>query len=92
VSPTEVEEVAYATGLVRDAVALGLPDPQLGQRIVLLVSPAGDEELDPADVKALLKKELPIYMLPKEIVVRPELPRSPNGKFDRNLLRQEFNA
>jgi acyl-CoA synthetase (AMP-forming)/AMP-acid ligase II len=31
-------------------------------------------------------------MLPKEIVVRPELPRSPNGKFDRNLLRQEFSA
>ena len=92
VSPTEVEEVAYATGLVRDAVALGLPDPQLGQRIVLLVSPAGDGDLDPAAVKALLKKELPIYMLPREVVVRPELPRSPNGKFDRNLLRQEFSA
>jgi acyl-CoA synthetase (AMP-forming)/AMP-acid ligase II len=92
VSPTEVEEVAYATGLVRDAVALGVPDPRLGQRIVLLVSPAGDGDLDPAAVTALLKKELPIYMLPREVVVRPELPRSPNGKFDRNLLRQEFNA
>jgi acyl-CoA ligase (AMP-forming) (exosortase A-associated) len=92
VSPTEVEEVAYGTGLVRDAVALGLPDPQLGQRIVLLVSPAGGDGLDPAALQALLKKELPIYMLPKEVLVRPELPRSPNGKFDRNLLRQEFSA
>jgi acyl-CoA ligase (AMP-forming) (exosortase A-associated) len=92
VSPTEVEEVAYGTGLVRDAVALGVPDPQLGQRIVLIVSPAGDGELDAAAVKALLKKELPLYMLPREVVVRPELPRSPNGKFDRNLLRQELNA
>ena len=26
VSPTEIEEVAYATGLVRDAVALGVED------------------------------------------------------------------
>jgi acyl-CoA synthetase (AMP-forming)/AMP-acid ligase II len=92
VSPTEVEEVAYGTGLVRDAVALGVPDPQLGQRIVLLVSPAGAGDLDPAAVKALLKKELPLYMLPRDVVVRPELPRSPNGKFDRNLLRQELNA
>ena len=92
VSPTEVEEVAYGTGLVRDAVALGLPDPQLGQRIVLLVSPAGGDGLAPAALQALLKKELPIYMLPKEVLVRPELPRSPNGKFDRNLLRQEFSA
>ena len=40
VSPTEIEEVAYATGLVRDAVALGVEDPRLGQRIVLVVSPA----------------------------------------------------
>ncbi|MFI7544398.1 acyl-CoA ligase (AMP-forming), exosortase A system-associated [Actinoplanes sp. NPDC049599] len=92
VSPTEVEEVAYGTGLVRDAVALGVPDPQLGQRIVLMVSPAGAGELAPAALLALLKKELPLYMLPKEVVVRPELPRSPNGKFDRNLLRQELNA
>ncbi|GAA2709474.1 acyl-CoA ligase (AMP-forming), exosortase A system-associated [Actinoplanes palleronii] len=92
VSPTEVEEVAYGTGLIRDAVALGVPDPQLGQRIVLIVSPAGADELDPAAVKALLKKELPLYMLPKDVIVRPELPRSPNGKFDRNLLRQELNA
>jgi len=92
VSPTEVEEVAYGTGLVRDAVALGVPDPQLGQRIVLVVSPHGDAELDPTAVRAALKKELPLYMLPKDVLVRPELPRSPNGKFDRNLLRQEVTA
>jgi acyl-CoA ligase (AMP-forming) (exosortase A-associated) len=92
VSPTEVEEVAYGTGLIRDAVALGVPDPRLGQRIVLVVSPAADGNLDAAAVKALLKKELPLYMVPGDVVVRPELPRSPNGKFDRNLLRQELSA
>jgi acyl-CoA synthetase (AMP-forming)/AMP-acid ligase II len=92
VSPTEVEEVAYGTGLVRDAVAFGVPDPQLGQRIMLVVSPKGDAGLDAAAVKAALKKELPLYMLPKDVLIRPELPRSPNGKFDRNLLRQEVTA
>ena len=35
VSPTEIEEVAYATGLVRDAVALGVEDATLGQRVLL---------------------------------------------------------
>ena len=39
VSPTEIEEVAYSTGLVRDAVALGVDDPRVGQHIVLAVSP-----------------------------------------------------
>ena len=31
-------------------------------------------------------------MVPKHVVVRPSLPRSPNGKFDRTLLRQELVA
>jgi acyl-CoA synthetase (AMP-forming)/AMP-acid ligase II len=31
-------------------------------------------------------------MVPREIVVRAELPRSPNGKFDRTVLRRELTA
>ena len=40
VSPTEIEEVAYDTGLVRDAVALGVEDAKLGQHVVLVVTSA----------------------------------------------------
>jgi acyl-CoA ligase (AMP-forming) (exosortase A-associated) len=89
VSPTEIEEVVYSTGLVRDAVALGVDDQQLGQSIVLAVSPANGK-LDPDALLAELRQQLPLYMVPKRVVVRPELPRSPNDKFDRNLLRQEL--
>ncbi|MBX6722000.1 MAG: acyl-CoA ligase (AMP-forming), exosortase A system-associated, partial [Dactylosporangium sp.] len=89
VSPAEIEEVVYATGLVRDAVALGVDDPDLGQHILVAVSPAeGATQVEEA-LRAELKRQLPLYMLPKRIVVRPELPRSPNGKFDRQRLRQE---
>ena len=31
-------------------------------------------------------------MVPSDVIVRSELPRSPNNKFDRNLLRQELAA
>lgn len=90
VSPTEVEEAAYDTGLVGDAVAFGVEDERLGQHIVMVVSPAGKDGLDPSTLIAEMRKSLPLYMLPKVILIRPELPRSPNGKFDRNLLRQEL--
>ena len=43
ISPTEIEEVAYDSGLVRDAAALGLPDEALGHRVVVVVSPSGRE-------------------------------------------------
>lgn len=41
VSPTEVEEVVYATGLVAEAAAIGVSHPVLGQAVVLVVY-AGD--------------------------------------------------
>jgi acyl-CoA ligase (AMP-forming) (exosortase A-associated) len=91
VSPTEIEEVVYSTGMVGDAVALGVDDDRLGQRIVLAVSPANGA-LDPNALLAELKQRLPLYMVPKHVEVRPELPRSPNGKFDRTLLRRELAA
>jgi len=90
VSPSEIEEVAYETGLVRDAVALGLEDQQLGQRIVLVLTPRDADGFQLAAVKARLRQELPRYMVPEDVVVRSVLPRSPNGKFDRAALRQEL--
>ena len=39
VSPTEVEEAAIASGLIHEAVALGVPDPRLGEAIALVVRP-----------------------------------------------------
>jgi acyl-CoA ligase (AMP-forming) (exosortase A-associated) len=91
VSPMEIEEVVYGTGMVRDAVAMGVEDPRLGQRIVLIASPAG-EALDTEKLLAELRNQLPLYMVPSDVIVRAELPRSPNNKFDRNLLRQQLAA
>ena len=91
VSPTEIEEEAYATGLVRDAVALGLEDDNLGQRILLVASPAGAGGTDqPAAIITAMKRRLPLYMVPSAVVLRNEIPRSPNGKFDRAMLKKEF--
>jgi acyl-CoA ligase (AMP-forming) (exosortase A-associated) len=92
VSPTEIEEAAYDTGLVRDAVALGVEDAKLGQHVVLIVSSASDVTVDVDALLARMKKALPLYMLPKRVDVRSEIPRSPNGKFDRARLRKEFTA
>ncbi|WP_241984532.1 acyl-CoA ligase (AMP-forming), exosortase A system-associated [Cryobacterium adonitolivorans] len=89
VSPSEIEEAAYSTGLVRDAVALGEDDPALGQRIVLVVTSTAPE-LDVAALAAALKQCLPLYMVPSRLEVRDSLPRSPNGKYDRAVLHAEL--
>jgi acyl-CoA ligase (AMP-forming) (exosortase A-associated) len=90
VSPTEVEEAAIASGLIHEAVALGYPDDRLGEGIALIVRP--DRSVEEEQFRAFLKKQLPNFMQPGRIIWRDELPRSPNGKLDRNLLKDELSA
>lgn len=91
VSPSEIEEAAYGTGLVRDAVALGVEEPGLGHRVVLVATAAGDG-LESTVLLGALRQVLPLYMVPSTIELRGELPRSPNGKFDRVLLKAQVSA
>jgi acyl-CoA synthetase (AMP-forming)/AMP-acid ligase II len=91
VSPTEVEEAAYSTALVSEAVAFGVPDDKLGQLIVLMVRPTG-ADLSAEELVKAMAQELPRYMLPKRVEILDELPRSVNGKFDRVLLRRKATS
>ena len=92
VSPTEIEEEAYATGLVADAVALGIPHPSLGQVVALVVSAPTGIGADSDTLLAALRRRLPRYMVPTFIKWRDSLPRTANGKFDRTQLRTELNS
>ncbi len=87
-SPTEVEEAALASGAVRDAVALGVPDEALGQAVLLVAVP------DCADAEPRLlahfSSHCPAYMKPRRIVWRDALPTGPNGKVDRAALTKEL--
>ncbi|HEY6916079.1 MAG TPA: acyl-CoA ligase (AMP-forming), exosortase A system-associated [Allosphingosinicella sp.] len=92
VSPTEVEEAAVASGLVVEAVAFGYPDDRLGEAIALVARPAGEGEGVEAELRAYLKRELPNFMQPSALILRDTLPRTPNGKLDRERIRQELMA
>ncbi len=92
VSPSEVEDVVYATGLVGECVAVGIAHPALGFAIVLIAATA--DSTWAIDLKALnlaCREKMPAYMVPVHIEVREgPLPRNPNGKIDRKLLAAEM--
>ena len=92
VSPTEVEEVVYASGLVGDAVAFGAPHPVLGEAIVLVASPPDGGQADAERLLAHCKAHMPTYMVPSHLEWLETLPRNPNGKFDRPQLAGRYKT
>jgi len=88
ISPQEIEDAALASGLVAEAVALGVPDEKLGQAIHLVVRGSGDDE----GLKGALKRDLPNFMQPQVIRWVETMPTNPNGKIDRTALQAEASA
>jgi acyl-CoA ligase (AMP-forming) (exosortase A-associated) len=86
ISPTEIEEVALASGLAREAVAIGVADDRTGQAIALVVAGNASDE---GALRQHFRRELPNFMQPDVIRWHAELPRNANGKLDRAALRPE---
>ena len=89
ISPQEIESVALASGLVAEAVALGVPEDRLGQAIHLVVR---GTESDNSALEKALKRELPNFMQPHAIHWRETMPLNANGKIDRTALATELSA
>jgi acyl-CoA ligase (AMP-forming) (exosortase A-associated) len=91
VSPTEIEEILYATGLVGECAAFGLPHETLGQYVAVMLTPAPNAPQDKkkliAQITGECRRRMPMYMIPALIeVCAGFLPRNPNGKIDRKSL------
>ena len=69
---------------------IGVPDAKTGEavRAYVVQNPDHAREVMPADVIAHCKQHLGAYKVPKLVVVRDELPKSPVGKVLRKDLRR----
>ncbi|WP_083966674.1 AMP-binding enzyme [Demequina globuliformis] len=89
VHPAAVERALQDLPGVREAVVVGVPDPEWGERVVALVVAA-----DPAPSLAHVRDalDLPRHALPRQVVPVVSLPRTPAGKIDRGAAREQAAA
>lgn len=90
VSPTEIEDVLHASGLVESAAVVGVKHSELDQVVVAFVTTRGHETLDRDSLLAYCRRQLPGYMLPYQIIHRDVLPLNANSKIDRRRLVSEY--
>jgi acyl-CoA ligase (AMP-forming) (exosortase A-associated) len=88
ISPTEVEEVLFQSGQLRQAAVIGVPDDALGQSIKAFVVARDGGTLDAGDLIGYCGERMPRYMVPKAVEILDELPKTSSGKVDYPALRR----
>ena len=83
VAPAAVEAVLLAFPGISEALVFGVPDEVYGEAILAIVVCA--QELDEREIVKYCASRLEDYMIPKTILFRNDLPRTPSGKASRRL-------
>jgi Acyl-CoA synthetases (AMP-forming)/AMP-acid ligases II len=86
--PRDLEEIIYQHPAIKDAVAIGVPDPVMGEEIKLYVVLKEGTKATPEEILHYCQGQLAKNKWPKYIEILSALPRNPMGKILRKELRK----
>jgi fatty-acyl-CoA synthase len=86
--PREIEELLYHHPKIREAAAVGIPDPIWGESVKAFVALKAGMTMSQEEVIEYCKAHLASYKKPKVVAFVDSLPRNPSGKVLKNLLRE----
>lgn len=89
----EIETALRALTVLRDCAVVAVPSSGFeGTTICCAYVPSRSETISGSDLRRLLGRTLPPYMLPAQWMDYQTLPLNSNGKIDRSALKTFFSA
>jgi acyl-CoA synthetase (AMP-forming)/AMP-acid ligase II len=92
VSPLEVEEILYASGMVEEVAVVGRAHELLGDEIWAVVVPksvARPEEIA-SMLTAYSRSAMSPYMMPRRYLAKGAMPKTTTGKIDYQAIKTEI--
>lgn len=90
--PAEIEQVLYAHPDIYEAAAVGIPDEEWGEQIKAVVVLKPGHSASAQHIMDFCAQGLPGFKRPRSVDFTQELPKNPNGKIVRRLVREPFWA
>ncbi|MDI7274480.1 MAG: long-chain fatty acid--CoA ligase [Anaerolineae bacterium] len=87
--PRDIEEVLYEHPKIKEAVAVGLPDPHRGETVKVYVVLKEGETATEEEIIEYCRGKMARFKVPTAVEFRPELPKTMVGKILRRVLREE---
>lgn len=87
--PREIEEVLYEHPKVREAVAIGVPDPRRGETVKVFLALKEGQTATPEEIIEFCRGKMARFKVPAAVEFRSELPKTMVGKVLRRVLREE---
>ena len=87
--PRDIEEVLYEHPKIKEAVAVGLPDPHRGETVKAYVVLKPGETATAEEIIEYCRGKMARFKVPTAVEFRAELPKTMVGKILRRVLREE---
>jgi malonyl-CoA/methylmalonyl-CoA synthetase len=92
VYPKEVEDALSTLTGVEESAVVGLPDDDLGERVVAVIVARPGAQVDGQAVRTAARQTLAAYKVPKQVHVVDALPRNAMGKVEKARIREDLNG
>jgi len=73
---------------VQECAVIGMPDKTWGERVTAFIVEQPGQHIDVAGLESFLKGRLSRFKVPKEFIMKSDLPKSPAGKILKRELRK----
>lgn len=90
VYPSEIEKLILTYPGILECAVVGKNDENRGEVPVAFVVP--NKEIDKKDLMSFLRKNLANYKIPKEIIIKDQLPKNNTGKILKKALKLELES